>query len=509
MTRPTRAAPALAALLIFVSACASRADPTTGHVSPPTASARPAAGGVTPGQQVDWLQFGFDAARSGVNPNEIRIRAGAVAQLHRLWQVSLLPGTADSSPAYVHGLALSDNTVRDVLFVTTRDGRLLARDAATGAALWARQPAGSGITHSSPLVDATRQYVYAYGLDGALHKYRTDSGQETTSGGWPVLITRMTGTEKESSSINGSGGRIYVTTSGYLGDAPPYQGHIVIINAADASTHVFNSLCSNLTHLLRPNECPEEQSGIWARAGVVVDPVTGNLFAVTGNGAYDANTGGNDWGDTVLEFSPDGTRVLDSYTPADFDQLDASDADLGSTAPALLPRLPTSKTPDLLVQGGKDALLRVLDRRNLSGKGGPRHVGGGLQTLPTPGGCGVLTQPTVWTDPASQAVWVFVDDDCAMGAYQVATDAAGSTTLQRAWTVSVKATTPIIAGNVLFAATSGAVLALDPRTGTQLWSSAEQHAGGSIGGIHWESPIVANGVLYCPDENGYLTAYGV
>jgi hypothetical protein len=81
MTRPTRAAPALAALLlIFVSACASRADPTTGHVSPPTATA----GGATQGQHVDWLQFGFDAARSGVNPNETRISAGTVAQLHRL-----------------------------------------------------------------------------------------------------------------------------------------------------------------------------------------------------------------------------------------------------------------------------------------------------------------------------------------------------------------------------------------------------------------------------------------
>ncbi len=125
--------------------------------------------------------------------------------------------------------------------------------------------------------------------------------------------------------------------------------------AADASTHVFNSLCSNLAHVLRPHECPEDQSGIWARAGVVVDPATGNLFAVTGNGAYDANTGGNDWGDTVLELSPDGTRVLDSYTPADFDQLDASDADLGSTAPALLPRLPTSKTPDTSVFPTQDS----------------------------------------------------------------------------------------------------------------------------------------------------------
>ena len=30
----------------------------------------------------------------------------------------------------------------------------------------------------------------------------------------------------------------------------------------------------------------------------------------------------------------------------------------------------------------------------------------------------------------------------------------------------------------------------------------------TIGGIHWESPIVANGVLYITDENSQLTAYG-
>jgi hypothetical protein len=67
MSRPMRSAPALAApLLIFVSACASRTDPTTGRVSTPTA------GGATPGQHTDWLQFGFDAARSGVNPKETR-----------------------------------------------------------------------------------------------------------------------------------------------------------------------------------------------------------------------------------------------------------------------------------------------------------------------------------------------------------------------------------------------------------------------------------------------------
>ena len=39
-------------------------------------------------------------------------------------------------------------------------------------------------------------------------------------------------------------------------------------------------------------------------------------------------------------------------------------------------------------------------------------------------------------------------------------------------------------------------------SGTQLWQA-------SIGGIHWESPVVANGVLYIMDEAAHLTAFAV
>jgi outer membrane protein assembly factor BamB len=60
---------------------------------------------------------------------------------------------------------------------------------------------------------------------------------------------------------------------------------------------------------------------------------------------------------------------------------------------------------------------------------------------------------------------------------------------------------------VLFAATSKALLAFDPNSGHELWSSALASAGGSISYIHWESPIVVDGRLYCPDENNRLTMY--
>jgi hypothetical protein len=60
-----------------------------------------------------------------------------------------------------------------------------------------------------------------------------------------------------------------------------------------------------------------------------------------------------------------------------------------------------------------------------------------------------------------------------------------------------------VANNVLYYAGSNDLRALSPITGAQLWQDT------SIGGIHWESPVVANGVLYLTDESRNLTAYAL
>ena len=456
-------------------------------------------------QPGDWPRFGYDAARSGVNPAETAFSTASVGGLHLLWHTTL-PGVADSSPILLHALELSDGSIRDVLYVTTRDGRLIALDAATGATIWSQQPTGPKITHSSAVADPTRKYIYAYGLDGYLHKYQAASGSEVKTAGWPARITLTTATEKESGSLNIAGGYVYVVTSGYIGDAPPYQGHVVAVDEATGATTVFNSLCSNISHLLTSTECPDEQSGIWARGGAVVDPVTGNVFATTGNGPFTGSSGGYDWGDTVLELTPDLSRLLDSYTPDIYQQLDDTDADLGSVAPALLPTVAGSATPYLLVQGGKDNKLRLLNRQNLSGAGAPGYTGGELQVVSL--GCGVYHQPVIWTDPSGQ-IWVIVPSACGLRAFRVVTSKNGSTTLAAAWQTSTSTTSPVIAGGVLFALTGGAALAVDPTTGKSLWKSSQRSAGGTIGGVHWESPIVAGGQLYATDENGGMFAYGL
>lgn len=490
--------------VVLLALALAGCGPGSGTTRAPTATPTPTPAATAPADSAtDWPTWGFDPARSEHNGRETVLARGNVAGLHRLW-TARLPGVADGEPILLHNLTLPDGTHRDLLYLTTRSGTLVALDAANGAVLWTAATSGPRYTTSSPVADPSREYVYSYGLDGKLHKYAATTGREVTSAPWPVTITTMPESEKESSSLNAANGYVYVTTAGYPGDAPPYQGHVVAINLESGAVNVFNSLCANVTHVLAPGECSADQTGLWTRAGVTVDPVTGNLFTTTGNGPFDAR---QNWGNTVLELAPGAARLLDTYTPSNEVALSDSDTDLGSSAPALLPRLGGTSTPLLAVQVGKDGILRLLNRENLSGQGGPGHLGGSLQTIQAPGGCAVLTQPAVWSDPTGQ-VWLLVSNGCGMAGYQV-TVSNGTPRLRQAWSIGQGATSPVVANGVLYAASSGAVVALDPTSGQQLWSSAESSAGGSIGQIHWESPIVVNGRVYCADEGNRVSAYGV
>ncbi len=246
------------------------------------------------------------------------------------------------------------------------------------------------------------------------------------------------------------------------------------------------------------------QTAIWVRQAVVYDPETDRIYTTTGNGEFD---GAHDWGESVLALRPDGTGAnggpLDSYTPTDQESLSARDADLGSTAPAILPPLPGSTVAHLAVQGGKDAKLRLLNLDDLSGQGGPGHTGGEVGAIiDVPQGGQVLTAPAVWTDPADGSVWVIVTNALGVSALRVVAGEDGTPQLVPQWQVPNGGTTPIVANGVVFYAGAGTIRALDAATGNELWRDG-------IGGIHWESPIVANGMVYITDGDGTLTAYGL
>ncbi len=472
----------------------------------------------------DWLQFNGDSQHSGNNTQETTITRGNVARLQPLFQTTL-PSPADGAPVYLHGISTA-NGVRDLLFVTTKAGHILALDAHTGIVVWSHQyPAGTCrvaggsdpcFTTSSPAIDPNRQYVYSYGLDGYVHKHRVTDGTELTGGGWPALATRKPSVEKGSSALtiatatNGAS-YLYVANGGYPGDAGDYQGHVTTINLNTGTQHVFNAACSNRSdvHFVFPPNTPNcaiVQSAVWARAGVVYDRDTNRIYFATGNGSY--SLARRTWGDSVLAIFPNGAGFfgfpVDSYTPIDSGLLQLFDLDLGSTAPAILPTPATSTVRHLGLQSGKDGKLRLLNLGNLSGRGGSGHIGGEIgPIIAVPQGGEVLTAPAVWINPADGHTWVFVANDNGISGLQLTVDTNGTPRLQAKWQTDSGGTSPIVANGVLYQVRSLVIEARDPITGVLLW---RQSSGGRV---HWSSPIVANGVVYTADNDNHLVAFSV
>jgi outer membrane protein assembly factor BamB len=477
------------------------------------------------GATYDWLQFNGSASHGGNDTSETTLSTANVSSLVRRFRVAL-PAPADGAPVELANVATAGGT-RNLLFVTTTDGRIIALDAGTGQTVWSHQN-GPGtclvnngsqpcFTTSSPAIDPTRAYVYSYGLEGQAHKYAVADGAEITTGGWPELVTNKPYNEKTASALAiataASGvSYLYVASGGYPGDYGDYQGHITAISLLDGSQHVFNSQCSNQTSHFAETpgtpDCSGVQSAAWARAGVVYDAAVNEIFFGTGNGNFAPAS--FEWGDSVIAIHPDGTGAgsgpIDSYTPATFTQLQNADWDLGSTAPALLPTPSTSAVHHLALQSGKDSFIRLLNLDNLSGQSAPGNTGGEVTQMSVPQGGQVLTAPAVWVNPADASTWTFVANSNGISGLKLGFDAGGNPSLTMIWKIPSGGTSPVIANGVLYVAASANIRALDPVTGTQLWNDT------TIGNIHWASPIVANATLYVSDgtgSSGEVSAYGL
>jgi len=471
----------------------------------------------------DWLQFGYDAQHSGSNTAETQLSSGNVATAAQVYSVSL-PHSSDSSPVLLSGVTTASG-VKDLIFLIAKGGYLFAIDSADGSVLWSKQPASTGgnLTTGAPAIDPGRQFVYAYGLDGYVHKYAVGDGTETTSGGWPQLSTSKTNAEKGAAGLAiasppGGAHYLYAVTDGYIGDGGDYQGHVTTINLATGTQNVFNTLCSDQTvHFSSGGtNCSSKQSGIWGRPGAVYDSGTNRIYFATGNGQFNANSGGHNWADSVLALAPDGTGAggglpHDSWTPTTFQHLQDADIDLGSVAPAILPAPAGSTVAHLGLQAGKDGQLRLLNLDNMSGAGAPGHVGGELQLLAVPQGghcySGDLMceQPAVWVNPADHSTWVFAGNGDGISGLQLGLDGNNAPTLIVHWNKSGsanKSTSPIVANGVLYnaGACSGGtcINARNPLTGDVLWSSPH------IGSLHWQSPILVNGAIYVVDGTSKL-----
>jgi len=471
-------------LCLALAACGSSAP---AEISTPTAApaAIPSAGTASSTRLLDWPEFGLNAQRSDTSEASSAIDTANIGHLRHA--TVALPGTVDSSPIYLHGVTVA-GAAHNVILATTTYGRTIAIDANSAHILWTFTPAGiarwsasAQITTTSPIADPDRRYIYSASPDGLIHKLKLSDGHE--AGGWPVSVTREATHEKLAAALNIAGGAVIATTGGYIGDAPPYQGHVVLISRASGrQLRVFNTLCSNRRELLVPSSCRASDSAILSRGGPVVEPGAKRLLIATGNAPWNGTTS---FGDSVLELTLGDLSLRQSFTPTNQAQLNASDSDLGSSAPALLGH-------DRVAIAGKDGILRVLVLSRLDGHppSGTHPLGGEVQRLSIPGGAELFTAPAVWQHGAHTTA--FIADEAGTAAYVLR---AGR--LYRAWENTTPGTSPVMVGGLLYV--------YDPAAGgIAVYRPASPHPIAKLAGTpgHWNSPIVVDGHIVEPEGNG-------
>lgn len=152
---------------------------------------------------------------------------------------------------------------------------------------------------------------------------------------------------QQRSALALSHGMVYIAYGGLAGDCSDYRGTIVA-----ARTDGSGSLLS--FRVPTPRE-----GGIWTPPGPSIDSA-GNLYVAVGNG--EVTSGSWDHSDSVLRLSPT-LHLEDGFAPVNWRNENATDADLGSMGPILLPH-------GWIYADGKAGLGYVLKASHLGGIGG-------------------------------------------------------------------------------------------------------------------------------------------
>jgi hypothetical protein len=182
-------------------------------------------------------------------------------------------------------------------------------------------------------------------------------------------------------------GAIYIGFGGNGCDQYAYQGWLLAYDA--------QSLQQLAAYSVEPNGA---RGAIWQSGAGPAADAAGNIYLATANGTFDANTGGSDYGDSLLKLNLQNGSfgVLDYFTPFDQTYLAAQDLDLGSGGVLLLPDQPGAHTHEL-IGGGKEGTAYVVDRDHM----GHFHSGDDsqiVQVFPQAFAGELTTVPTYWNN---------------------------------------------------------------------------------------------------------------
>jgi hypothetical protein len=122
-----------------------------------------------------------------------------------------------------------------------------------------------------------------------------------------------------------------------------------------------------------------KDGGIWQSGQGAAADENGNVYLMTGNGTFDAQPNGKNFGSSFVRLRLEGGAfaMKDFFTPCNVKFLNDIDLDVGSAGPLLVPVVPRR-----IVSGGKEGVLYVLPVDNM-GKHVPGQPAANCQNAPS------------------------------------------------------------------------------------------------------------------------------
>jgi outer membrane protein assembly factor BamB len=307
-----------------------------------------------------WTTFGGNPQRDGWARDETILTRANVKDMKLIWKIAINSPRRElnslTAPVVVENV-LTAQGHKDIVVVAGGADTVDAVDIDTGRLLWHKQFQQEGKPKQAPrwlcpnALNATPvlqfggiaprdRSVLAIAADGKLHSLNIVNGEDRFA---PVEFVPPF---SKNWSLNLIDNVLYTATS---------QG----CNGSKSGVWAMD-----LKDPKKPVSFFQSDSGgggVWGRAGVAASPDGKTLYAETGDGPFDAATG--KFGDSFLALSPKDLKLTDYYTPTNWPWLNRKDLDLGCVTPVAF----HYKNWDLLVGGGKEGRLVLMDAKQLGG----------------------------------------------------------------------------------------------------------------------------------------------
>jgi hypothetical protein len=417
----------------------------------------------------NWLVYHGGMGGSGSDPS-----GASYASAHQAWVSASLGGQLYGEP-----LALGSQ-----VFVATENDAVAALSAANGSVAWSTTvgtavPAGDlpcgnitpnvGIT-STPVIDASRNeiFVVADELVGGLIQHHL-VGLDVSTGA--VLLNQQVdppGSDPKAQlqrvALTLDGGQVIIGYGGNSGDCSDYHGWLVAVPEGGGALKTFEV----------DSGSGQSQGAIWMGGAAPIVDGQGNIWVASGNGSSTTSGDPYDDSDAVLELSSS-LSLLQYFAPTGWTHDNLTDADLGSSSPAVL-------SNGLVFQAGKSGTGYLLKQSALGG------VGGQLAQLNS------LCGGVVDGGDAFAGDVVFAPCSGGVVAVQVG---SSPPSLTRLWQTSTGSSgPPIIAGGMIWTIGGSTLYGLNLFTGSPL-----EHFSLGSEANHFPTPSVGDGLLLAPSQD--------